>query len=31
MNPFVIMGAAFVILALMWYTFYTQNENKKSS
>jgi hypothetical protein len=29
MNPVVIMGAAFVILALMWYTFYTQNERKK--
>jgi hypothetical protein len=31
MNPFIIIGAAFLILSLMWYAFYTQNEGKKPS
>ena len=29
MNPFIIIGAALLVGALVWYTFYTQREGKK--
>jgi hypothetical protein len=31
MNPFVVIGAALIVAALVWYTFYTQREGKKPS
>jgi hypothetical protein len=29
MNPFIVIGAALIVAALIWYTFYTQREGKK--